>query len=106
MNWVDNIVNTLDLIVDGVDPSTGEIIDTDTLKQNPEFQRALRALGKKYRSKSCGTFLVDDKGLSRGLTDTPPECRLRLRRRPVRVPFLQYIKQDTAQGGVLFYGGR
>ena len=47
MNWVDNIVNTLDLIVDGVDPSTGEIIDTDTLKQNPEFQRALRALGKK-----------------------------------------------------------
>ena len=61
---------------------------------------------KKYRSKSCGTFLVDDKGLSRGLTDTPPECRLRLRRRPVRVPFLQYIKQDTAQGGVLFYGGR
>ncbi len=59
MNWVDNIVNTLDLIVDGVDPSTGEIIDTDTLKQNPEFQRALRALGKKYRSKSSkrkGTY--------------------------------------------------
>ena len=27
MNWVDNIVNTLDLIVDGVDPSTGPVTD-------------------------------------------------------------------------------
>ena len=54
MSCVNNIIEILDMISKGVDPSTGEIVDTETLKKDAAFQGALKRLLLSYRRTSAG----------------------------------------------------
>ena len=44
MNWINNIIEILDMISNGIDPSTGEIIDIEELKKDSAFQSSLKKL--------------------------------------------------------------
>lgn len=44
MNWINNIIEILDMISNGIDPATGEIIDIEELKKDSAFQSSLKKL--------------------------------------------------------------
>ncbi len=57
MEWTKNITDVLNSISSGVDPSTGEIIDAEILKNDPGFQQALIALQRRYgKARSGGAY--------------------------------------------------
>lgn len=52
MTGINRIVETLNMISDGIDPSTGEVIGIEELKQDATFQSALRSLIQTYKKAS------------------------------------------------------
>ena len=44
MSGINSIVETLNMISDGIDPSTGEIVDIEEAKKDPALQSAIKRL--------------------------------------------------------------
>lgn len=55
MESSDRIAEMLNMVTEGIDPSTGEIIDAEELKKDPVFQEALKRLSRRYRTVSSGS---------------------------------------------------
>lgn len=53
-SWVSSITGILEMIADGVDPTSGEVIDCDILKNAPSFQDVLKKLRRTYAKREKG----------------------------------------------------
>ena len=54
MSGISNMIEILDMISKGIDPSTGEVVDVEVLKKDPSFHGALKRLTQTYRKTSTG----------------------------------------------------
>ena len=49
MSGINNMIEVLDMISNGIDPLTGEVVDVENLKKDSAFQNALKKLIQTYR---------------------------------------------------------
>lgn len=54
MSGINNMIEVLDMISNGIDPLTGEVVDVENLKKDSAFQNALKKLIQTYRRTSTG----------------------------------------------------
>ncbi len=54
MRGINRIIETLKMLSNGIDPSTGEVIDIEELKQDAAFQSALKNLLQTYKKSGTG----------------------------------------------------
>ena len=54
MSGINNMIEVLDMISNGIDPLTGEVVDVENLKKDSAFQNALKKLIQTYRKTSTG----------------------------------------------------
>lgn len=54
MSGINNTIEVLDMISNGIDPLTGEVVDVENLKKDSAFQNALKKLIQTYRRTSTG----------------------------------------------------
>ena len=54
MSGINNMIEVLDMISNGIDPLTGEVVDVENLKKDSAFQNALKKLIQIYRRTSTG----------------------------------------------------
>jgi len=55
MDWVKSITDILTMISEGIDPTTGEIINVEDLKNDPGFQIALKKVERTYDKNRSGS---------------------------------------------------
>ena len=58
MSGINNMIEVLDMISNGIDPLTGEVVDVENLKKDSAFQNALKKLIQTYRRTSTGGVYV------------------------------------------------